>query len=146
MNQKLAVGLLEVHGHRISLAQNGKEAVAAWESRPFDLVLMDLQMPELDGFGATRRLRAAGFTAPIVALTGNALESERHRCREEGFDDFTTKPVRKENLLDILRNHLSDFWWNGNAINLCRFGLQLAVGYGSPFRVKCRMCLPVDLK
>jgi len=92
-------------------ARDGGEAcelVRAEEraGRPIDLVLMDLQMPELDGFGATRRLRAAGFTAPIVALTGNALESERHRCREEGFDDFTTKPVRKESLLGILRNHL----------------------------------------
>ncbi len=111
MNRQLIRVIVERFGATVVEATDGAQACALVREeeragRPIDLVLMDLQMPELDGFGATRRLRASGFSAPIVALTGNALESERHQCLETGFDDFTSKPVRKEKLFDILSARL----------------------------------------
>ena len=81
--------------------------VAAEEAgRPIDLVLMDLQMPELDGIGATRKLRELGNDRPIIALTGNALDSDRLECLEAGFDDYATKPIRKARLVDVINRHL----------------------------------------
>jgi len=111
MNRKLVRAIVERLGATVTEAVDGAEAVerardAERAGRPFDLVLMDLQMPRLDGFEATRRLRAEGFAGPIVALTGNALESERRQCLEAGFDDFASKPVRKERLFDILATRL----------------------------------------
>jgi CheY-like chemotaxis protein len=111
MNRQLVRAILERFGATIVEARNGREAVerVAEErsaGRPVDLVLMDLQMPELDGFGATRELRAAGLKAPIVAITGNAMESDREVCLAAGFDDFASKPVRKDTLLEIVATRL----------------------------------------
>ncbi|MGH2570066.1 MAG: response regulator [bacterium] len=111
MNRQLVRAILERFGATIIEAKNGREAVerVAEErsaGRALDLVLMDLTMPELDGFGATRELRAAGFAAPIVAITGNGTESDRRECLASGFDDFAAKPVRKDKLLEIVATRL----------------------------------------
>ena len=100
VNQKLAVGLLEKYGHRVEVVNNGREAVNAIDSRQFDLVLMDVQMPEMDGFEATAIIRAkqrgTGRHIPIVAMTAHAMKGDRERCLESGMDDYVAKPIRAD--------------------------------------------------
>ncbi len=111
-NQKLAVSLLSEWGHRVTIANNGREAVDAWREEDFDLILMDLQMPEVDGFDATREIRQAeaesGGHIPIIAMTAHALKSYREKCIEVGMDGYLSKPVRKNELLDAIRPFVSD--------------------------------------
>lgn len=105
VNQFVARGLLEREGCLVEVAADGAEALARWQAAPFDLVIMDCQMPGMDGFEATRRIRAAeaGFAhVPIVALTAGALDSERDRCFEAGMDDFLTKPLERRELQSAL--------------------------------------------
>jgi signal transduction histidine kinase/CheY-like chemotaxis protein len=106
VNQKLAVHLLEGRGHTVVLAESGKEAVAAWEKLGPDLVLMDVQMPEMDGFEATARIRRAeregGRRTPIIALTAHAMKGDRERCLEAGMDGYVTKPLRAAELFDAI--------------------------------------------
>jgi PAS domain S-box-containing protein len=101
-NQLLAIRLLERRGHRVIVAVNGKEAVAAVECEPFDLVLMDVQMPELDGYDATKQIRhrekTAGGHVPIIAMTAHVLKGDRERCLEAGMDDYVAKPLRANEL------------------------------------------------
>jgi signal transduction histidine kinase/CheY-like chemotaxis protein len=97
-NQLLLRMLLERAGAKVTVASNGAEALELEESGSFDLILMDLQMPVMDGFEATRRLRDRGFSGPIIAVTANATEEDRRRCYAGGFDLFLTKPVRKSDL------------------------------------------------
>jgi signal transduction histidine kinase/HPt (histidine-containing phosphotransfer) domain-containing protein len=101
-NQKLAVALLERKGHEVLVANNGAEAVGLTRSQPFDLVLMDVQMPEMDGLEATRVIRErealSGAHLPIVAMTAQAMSGDRERCLEAGMDDYLTKPVRSAEL------------------------------------------------
>ncbi len=104
-NQRLLRHLLASAGATVSLAADGEEAVhlalaAHAHGRPFDAVLMDMQMPRLDGYEATRRLRAAGYERPIVALTANAMAPDRERCLSAGCDDYCAKPVRRAVLLE----------------------------------------------
>ena len=91
VNQKLAVGLLQKHGHSVTIANNGKEAVNAVSSEQFDLVLMDVEMPEMDGLEATAAIRAweksRGVHMPIIAMTAHAMKSHRDMCLEAGMDD-----------------------------------------------------------
>ena len=106
VNQRVAVLMLERLGHRIDAVANGLEAVQAVTATPYDVVLMDVQMPELDGIGATRRIRAELPPARqprIIAMTASALAEDRERCLEAGMDDFLSKPVRREELTSALR-------------------------------------------
>ena len=106
VNQKLVVGLLEREGHAVIVANNGKEAVAAAESGQFDLILMDVQMPEMDGLEAAAILRAQdrqrGRHTPIVALTAHAMKGDRERCLEAGMDDYLAKPIRAGQLFETI--------------------------------------------
>ncbi len=103
VNQRVARVLLEKRGHTVSVAGNGREAVRLVEEREFDLVLMDVQMPEMDGLEATMVLRAretgAGRRLPIVAMTAHAMKGDAERCLEAGMDAYVSKPIRPEVLL-----------------------------------------------
>jgi CheY-like chemotaxis protein len=106
VNQKLAVGLLKKYGHTVTVANTGRKAVEAWEEQPFDLVLMDVQMPEMDGLEATAIIRQReeprGRHTPIVAMTAHALKGDRERCLEAGMDGYTSKPIRVHELFAVL--------------------------------------------
>jgi two-component system, sensor histidine kinase and response regulator len=106
VNQKLAVYLLEKWGHQVTVANNGLEALAAAEAQPFDLVLMDVQMPEMDGLEATaalrRREQGSDRRLPIVAMTAHAMVGDRERCLAAGMDDYLSKPVRARELLVVI--------------------------------------------
>ena len=105
VNQKLAIRLLERMGYRADIAGDGLEAIAAIERSVYDVVLMDVQMPELDGLEATRRIRRRwpGAAGPrIVAMTANAMEGDREMCLEAGMDDYLSKPIRPEALSEAL--------------------------------------------
>jgi signal transduction histidine kinase/CheY-like chemotaxis protein len=96
VNQKVAMGMLGKMGHRITLATNGLEALEQWRQNDFDLILMDVQMPEMTGLQATQQIRreeALGAHVPIVAMTASAMSEERDRCLAAGMDDFISKPV-----------------------------------------------------
>ena len=106
VNQKLVIKILQKQGFSVVLAQNGAEAVAAAEKESFDIVLMDVQMPEMDGFEATaeirRREQETGRHLPIVALTAHALKGDREACLAAGMDDYMAKPIRALDLLDLI--------------------------------------------
>jgi CheY-like chemotaxis protein len=101
-NQKLAAGLLTKWGHTLTVTGNGREAVAAWEAQPFDLILMDVQMPELDGLQATLLIReselATGRHIPIIAMTAHAMKGDREECLAAGMDGYVPKPIRVHEL------------------------------------------------
>ena len=100
VNQQVAVAMLVKRGHRVEVVNNGREAVDAVGARDFDVVLMDVQMPEMDGFEATERIRALprGRTLPIIALTAHALSGERERCLERGMTGYLAKPFKAHDL------------------------------------------------
>ena len=106
VNQEVASGLLEMQGHHVTLAENGVEALAALERASFDLVLMDLEMPEMDGLEATAAIRqkeaATGDHLPIVAMTAHVLPAFEDRCRAAGMDGYLTKPIQAEQLYEAL--------------------------------------------
>ena len=107
VNQKLAVRLLEKQGHAVTAASDGREAIALFERQAFDLILMDVQMPGMDGFEATAAIREMekfkGSRIPIVALTAHAMSGDRERCLASGMDGFATKPIRPEDLHNEIR-------------------------------------------
>jgi len=100
VNQKLALRLLERMGYRADVAENGLAAISAVEGSNYDVILMDVQMPELDGLEATRRIRRRwpGERPRIVAMTANAMDGDREACLEAGMDDYISKPVAPEAL------------------------------------------------
>jgi len=103
--------VLERAGYEVTIAENGLVGVelalaAAEEGTPFGVVLMDVQMPVLDGYAATRQLRDQGYTGSIVALTAHALPSERQRCMDAGCDAFATKPLERLALLETIARHM----------------------------------------
>ncbi|HEY7640504.1 MAG TPA: response regulator [Steroidobacteraceae bacterium] len=111
VNAKLAVRMLERLGCRVDVASNGHEALKMVQSIPFDIVFMDCQMPEMDGFEATRAIRAWEATSrvggpatrlPVVALTANAMQGDRERCLAAGMDDYITKPLARADLARVL--------------------------------------------
>lgn len=104
VNQKLAMKMLEKRGHRVVVAENGREALEIYENEWVDLILMDVQMPEMDGFEATRAIREkeSGGHVPIVAMTAHAMKGDRERCLEAGMDDYVSKPVKAEELFSAI--------------------------------------------
>ena len=108
VNQKLVQRLLERKGLRVITAQNGREAIQQFERGRFSLVLMDCQMPEMDGFEATAliRERPAGKTIPIIALTANAMGGDRKRCEAAGMSDYLSKPMRQVDFNEVLERYL----------------------------------------
>ncbi|MGA2183454.1 MAG: response regulator [Bryobacteraceae bacterium] len=110
VNQRLVERLLRKHGYATTVAGNGVEALSAMERQDFDLVLMDVQMPEMDGFEATRAIRAGEQPRqthiPIVALTAHAMKGDRERCLECGMDSYVEKPIRSEELLATIDRFL----------------------------------------
>ena len=105
-NQMLAIALLEQKGHSIVVAPNGVLAVEKSEAESFDLIVMDVQMPEMDGLEATRRIRqreaSTGSRTPIIAMTANAMKGDRERCLAAGMDDYVSKPIRTDELFAAL--------------------------------------------
>ena len=107
VNQKLALRLLQQMGYRADLASNGIEAIECVERQPYDVVLMDVQMPEMDGLEASRRItgRWLAHERPrIVAMTANAMAGDREECMAAGMDDYVTKPIRVDALVEALDN------------------------------------------
>ena len=106
VNQKLAVTLLSKWGHRVETASNGIEALGSLQHTQFDVVLMDLQMPEMGGYEATRLIREReqplGLHTPIVAMTANAMREDRQRCMDAGMDDYVSKPLDVDRLRVVL--------------------------------------------
>jgi CheY-like chemotaxis protein len=105
VNQKLALRILQQMGYRADLASNGLEAVESVERQVYDVVLMDVQMPEMDGLEASRRItaaQAAGARPRIVAMTANAMAGDREMCLAAGMDDYITKPIRVDQLVEAL--------------------------------------------
>jgi PAS domain S-box-containing protein len=98
-NQVLVSLFLKTAGAHVDIAQNGVEALERAQKEEYDVVLMDIQMPELNGYKATEALRESGFTKPIIALTAHAMEEERERCLRSGFNDYLTKPVNRKRLI-----------------------------------------------
>ncbi len=105
INQKLAIALLERWGHQVTVANDGQIALEILQKKTFDLVLMDMMMPVMDGIEATQRIRSAeqpGQHLPIVAMTANAMQNDRERCLKAGMDDFISKPIMQSELQRIL--------------------------------------------
>ena len=104
VNQKLALRLLDQMGYRADVASNGLEAVESVQRQSYDLVLMDVQMPEMDGLDATRAIRKiADLQQPrVVAMTANAMQGDREMCMAAGMDDYVSKPIRVQELVEAL--------------------------------------------
>jgi CheY-like chemotaxis protein len=106
VNQMLATRMLEKMGHTVVLAQTGKAAVEAQATQRFDLIFMDVQMPEMDGYEATaairERERATGEHIPIIAMTANAMVGDRERCLRAGMDKYLSKPIRPKEIFAIV--------------------------------------------
>jgi signal transduction histidine kinase/ligand-binding sensor domain-containing protein/ActR/RegA family two-component response regulator len=111
VNQVVATRLLERWGHEVVLAETGREAIAAHARQKFDVILMDVQMPEMNGFEATAAIRAAEGTSiagtPIIAMTANAMKGDRERCLAEGMDDYVSKPIDRALLFDVIERVLT---------------------------------------
>jgi len=127
VNQAVAVGMLKKYGCRVSLANDGKQAVEIFLKESPDLILMDCQMPEMDGYQATRNIREhekkLNIKTPIVALTANALEGDKEKCLSAGMDDYLSKPFKPKKLQDII-----DQW----SLSSKKLGLRAAADISEP--------------
>ncbi len=112
VNRKLALKLLERHGHMVTVAESGRQAVDLFDSHVFDLLLMDVQMPEMDGMEATAAIRKKEVGRqshiPIIAMTAHAMKSDEERCRNAGMDGYLTKPIRFEDLYSAINSFARD--------------------------------------
>jgi CheY-like chemotaxis protein len=110
VNQKLAVRLLEKRGHTVFIAGTGRAALVALETESFDLIMMDVQMPEMDGIEATEAIRehekTTGKHIPIIAMTANAMMGDKERCLAAGMDSYVSKPQRSRELLAVVERCL----------------------------------------
>jgi len=109
-NQLLISHILKQSGAAVEIAENGRiaceKALAAWrQGEPFDLILMDMQMPEMDGYGATSRLRGEGYSGPIIALTAHAMARDREKCLSAGCDEYLAKPIDRARMFEIIIAH-----------------------------------------
>jgi two-component system, sensor histidine kinase and response regulator len=106
INQKIASRLLQKAGHHVTLAPDGRQALAALDRENFDVVLMDVQMPEMDGFETTTAIRARerdnGKRLPIIAMTAHAMQGDRERCLAAGMDGYFAKPIQARELIELL--------------------------------------------
>ena len=106
VNQRLALLMLEKKGHEVVVAKNGVEAVNKSGLEDFDLILMDVQMPEMDGLQATKRIRErekiSGKHIPIIALTAHALKGDEEKCLEAGMDEYISKPISRRQLFETM--------------------------------------------
>ena len=129
INQKVAANFLEKLGHTVTVAANGREAVQRYGQGGFDLVLMDIQMPEMDGLEATRCIRQmeekSGLRIPIIAMTAHALKGDRERCEAAGMDDYLSKPIRFEKLTDKLHR------WGGSMLRAVKLPKESPASIGS---------------
>jgi CheY-like chemotaxis protein len=108
VNCKVAMHMLAKLQVQVEVATNGLEAVRKATESPYDLILMDCHMPEMDGYEATRTLRAQGVQTPIIALTANALEEDREKCLACGMNDYLSKPIQSDTLRRTLAQWLQD--------------------------------------
>jgi signal transduction histidine kinase/CheY-like chemotaxis protein len=106
-NQKLITVLLERLGHTVTIVDNGQLALEAIEQRSFDLIFMDMMMPVMNGYTATKKLRAKGCTLPIIALTANAMKGDDQKCYEAGCNEYISKPIDRQKLKLLLNKYLS---------------------------------------
>jgi CheY-like chemotaxis protein/HPt (histidine-containing phosphotransfer) domain-containing protein len=105
-NQKVAIAMLQSQGHTVVVAKDGQEALGLFAAQEFDAILMDVQMPDMDGFACTAAIRSAeahtGAHIPIIAMTAHALVGDREKCLAAGMDDYVSKPIRREELFRAL--------------------------------------------
>jgi CheY-like chemotaxis protein len=109
VNQRVAARILEKQGYSVTVAGNGREALATLQRQVFDVVLMDVQMPEMDGFQTTKAIRAqenaGGARIPIIAMTAHAMQGDRERCLQAGMDAYICKPIDRAKLLDLVERY-----------------------------------------
>jgi two-component system, sensor histidine kinase and response regulator len=105
-NQQVALNLLAKQGHSVVVVADGREAIEAVERESFDLVLMDIQMPDMDGFEATERIRArekvTNARIPIIAMTAHAMTGDREKCLAAGMEAYISKPIRRAELIEVI--------------------------------------------
>lgn len=104
-NQKITSLMLQRLGHQTDIAANGQQALELAASKNYDLIFMDMQMPDMDGLSATRELRRQGCLTPIIALTANAMEHDRQRCLDAGMNDYLSKPIKQKHLIQMIQHH-----------------------------------------
>jgi PAS domain S-box-containing protein len=110
VNQRVAVGFLKRAGHEVTVAENGEAAIRCWEDQPFDIILMDVQMPIMDGLEATTTIRtresALGKRIPIIAMTAAAMKGDKERCLAVGMDDYVSKPIAPDSLFATMAKYV----------------------------------------
>ncbi len=121
VNQKVAIYMLEKQGHQVTGVMNGAEALEALEKGNFELILMDVQMPKMDGFKATEMIRTketeTGIHIPIIAMTAHAMKGDKERCLEAGMDEYITKPLNAKQLAEIIARTIARYAPPGGEMN-----------------------------